>query len=179
MKQILWLFVSFSLFFFDLNGQIDFKNKQILRELKAFEQPVQLEPLTFENISSWKSNFFQLKDSQNIRGYLYIGRLKCFGSDSYVLRQDNNDEFEYFDYFAIFDLEIVLQKISIFNYQASYGAEITSKNWLKQFKGYSGSPQLIVGKNVDAISGATSSVEAFTKNIEEVTTALRKAKSTK
>ncbi len=41
-----------------------------------------------------------------------------------------------------------------------------AKGWLKQFTGYDGSDTLEVGKNVDAISGATISVYGITLDVQ-------------
>jgi len=64
--------------------------------------------------------------------------------------------------------------VKIYNYQASYGQEVTSSNWLKQFKNYTGKEELIVGRNIDAISGATISVDVAAFDIELRTNMLRK-----
>ena len=63
--------------------------------------------------------------------------------------------------------------VEIFNYQATYGYEITNKRWLKQFIGFGEDELLEVGKNIDAISGATISVHAITYDIQEKTDFLR------
>ncbi|MFO7723182.1 MAG: hypothetical protein R6V49_08180 [Bacteroidales bacterium] len=41
----------------------------------------------------------------------------------------------------------------------------TAKRWLRQFIGYNGTSELVVGKNEDAISGATVSVQGITADI--------------
>jgi Na+-translocating ferredoxin:NAD+ oxidoreductase RnfG subunit len=65
-----------------------------------------------------------------------------------------------------------VQQVRIYNYQATHGQEITSKNWLRQFKNYTGEKELMAGKNIDAISGATISVDAIISDIEFITGAL-------
>lgn len=76
------------------------------------------------------------------------------------------DAFEYFDYYIIFDDSIQVLHVKVFNYQASHGQEITARGWLKQFRGYDGSRLMEVGKQIDAISGATISVNAITDDIK-------------
>lgn len=80
---------------------------------------------------------------------------------------------EFFDYFVVFEDDIAVQQVRIFNYQATHGQEVTNKGWLKQFQGYNGERQLNVGKNIDAISGATVSVYAITNDIQEKTHLLK------
>ncbi|MCK4920537.1 MAG: FMN-binding protein [Bacteroidales bacterium] len=52
------------------------------------------------------------------------------------------------------------------NYQATHGQEVTSPGWLKQFVGYDGIKSLVVGREIDAISGATISADAITMNLQ-------------
>ncbi len=99
--------------------------------------------------------------------YVYVGRVKTCraGGCSIKANPQNDTESEYFDYFILYDASIAVQLVKIFNYHATHGHEVSAKNWLKQFKGYKGDTDLIPGKNVDAISGATISVDALTFDI--------------
>ena len=107
--------------------------------------------------------------------YIYVGRVKTCraGGCSIKTSYNSNDDSEFFDYYLLFDSNGVLQYIKIYNYQASHGQEITSKNWLKQFQGYNGDSDLVTGKNIDAISGATISVGAISFDIEHKTNLLK------
>ena len=78
-----------------------------------------------------------------------------------------DEDFEYFDYFIIFDETLVVKKIRVFNYQATHGHEVGGNGWLKQFIGYDGQEKLEYGKNIDSISGATISANAITYNVQE------------
>ncbi len=79
----------------------------------------------------------------------------------------SHNSFEYFDYLLILDTLYNVKKVKVFNYQATHGQEICSKNWLKQFIDFNGSDNLIVGKNVDAIAGATISTHSITFDIQD------------
>jgi len=59
--------------------------------------------------------------------------------------------------------------VRVFNYQATHGQEVSAKGWLRQFDGYDGSTVLKVGKDIDAISGATISVYGITRDVQERT----------
>lgn len=108
--------------------------------------------------------------------YIYIGRVATCraGGCSINNRQEIEKESEFFDYFILFDATCSVKMIKIFNYQASHGQEITSPGWLKQFRNYNGKTELQAGNNVDAISGATISVDAISFDIELKTKLLRK-----
>ena len=115
------------------------------------------------------SNFSALK-------YIYVGRVNTCRAGGCAVKHAGNiaEESEFFDYFILYDSTVAVQQIKIYNYQASHGQEVTSSNWLKQFKNYNGKEELIAGKNIDAISGATISVDATTFDIELRTNLLRR-----
>ena len=96
------------------------------------------------------------------------------GGCSNSIELPKEEESEYFDYFIRFDKNKTVKLVKVFNYQATHGQEVTSKGWLKQFIGHDGTGSLQVGKNVDAISGATISVYAITVDVEMKTTLLKK-----
>lgn len=105
-------------------------------------------------------------------GYVYIGRVqtcRAGGCSLNLSDESQTADFEYFDYFILFDTVGIIEHVKVYNYQASHGHEITVKGWLKQFQGYSGKDELRIGKNVDGISGATISVHGITYDIEEKT----------
>jgi Na+-translocating ferredoxin:NAD+ oxidoreductase RnfG subunit len=107
--------------------------------------------------------------------YAYVGRVNTCraGGCSINNSANSNGNSEYFDYFIFFNSNGTVQFVKIYNYQATHGQEITAKGWLKQFSGYNGTSSLLAGKNVDAISGATISVDAITFDIEHKTELLK------
>jgi len=106
-------------------------------------------------------------------GFAYVGRIYscraggCGMDDAPVELVGIDEDFEYFDYFIIFDKDLTVKKIRVYNYQATHGHEVSGKGWLKQFIGYSGEKKLEYGKNIDSISGATISANAITYNVQE------------
>ena len=175
MKLIFSIFGS--LFFFVQGyGQtnIDFHNKRLNKEL-AKEGISHCEKLVKMKNSSMKDNIINL-DGQFFKlppecvlngGYLYVGRVNCCraGGCSRTSNMSFSGHSEFFDYFIVFGNDKTVRKVKVFNYQATHGYEITSKGWLKQFIGYKADDQLEVEKNIDAISGATVSVYAITRDV--------------
>ena len=100
--------------------------------------------------------------------YLYIGRiLSCrTGSCGNPALSTLNTESEYFDYFIIFNSKKTVEAVRVYNYQATHGQEVTAPGWLKQFVGYEGIESLVVGREIDAISGATISADAITMDLQ-------------
>jgi Na+-translocating ferredoxin:NAD+ oxidoreductase RnfG subunit len=82
-------------------------------------------------------------------------------------------DFEYFDYFILFDLQARVISVRVYNYAATHGQEITAKGWLNQFTGFDGKRNLRVGKEIDSISGATISVNGMVADVQEKTAMLK------
>ena len=99
--------------------------------------------------------------------FVYVGRVNSCRTGGCSANPENSGtgEHEYFDYFILFDSDITVRQVRVYNYQATHGQEITSKGWLKQFEGYDGHKSLQVGKDIDGISGATISVFGITADI--------------
>jgi len=118
-----------------------------------------------------KGKFFKLSaDTSKPYSYVYVGRVNSCRASGCSLNSSSEDAgFEYFDYYILFDTNKSVQKVQVFNYQATHGQEVTANGWLRQFNGHSGNSSLEVHKNIDAISGATTSVYAITADIASKT----------
>ena len=120
--------------------------------------------------------FFGILTGDSLIGYLYTGRVNscrkggCSGPDN----GDRPGEHEFFDYFTLFGQNKTVVQVVVHNYEATHGQEITAKGWLRQFTGYDGGRPLKPGKDIDAISGATISVQGIVEDISEQCAALRK-----
>jgi Na+-translocating ferredoxin:NAD+ oxidoreductase RnfG subunit len=108
--------------------------------------------------------------------YVYVGRVNTCRAGGCSISQHASEEgaSEFFDYFMFFNSIGAVQKVKVYDYQATHGQEITATNWLKQFKDYDTKKELIVGRNIDALSGATISVDATVFDIELKTKILQR-----
>ena len=95
-------------------------------------------------------NFFELREENNLKGYLCITTAK--------------GRHDYFDYLAIFNPDHSIRHIEILEYRSEYGYEISNKRWLSQFEGRMGC-DLVYGEDIDAISGATYSASSITEDV--------------
>lgn len=124
-----------------------------------------------------KGKYFLIPES-NLEQYkyLYVGRVNSCraGGCSIENKHEDDSNSEYFDYFILYNAQKKVNYLKVFNYQATHGQEITARGWLKQFLGHDSSESLVVSKNIDAISGATISVEAITHDVEMKTFLLNK-----
>ena len=161
-------------------NEINFKPKQLIKEINnqyKCDNPVFAELENNSNLvlDTINEKFFKITNSTQI-GYIYVGRVKTCraGVCSVPDKFKSKDSYEFFDYFILFDTLARILSVNIFNYEATHGQEISVKSWLKQFVGYDGSDELNVGKNIDAISGATISVHSITFDISSKTKVLKK-----
>ena len=158
---------------------IDFEDKTLKKEIQKIggaESP-EWEEISFPEANSVQGKFFILADLNKMKKYIYVGRVnscRAGGCSNPALPSIGIETSEYFDYFVVFDTNLSVQQVKVYYYQATHGQEVTNKGWLKQFQGYDGSRSLTVGKNIDAISGATVSVLAITNDIQEKTQLLKK-----
>lgn len=118
--------------------------------------------------------FFRISCERGGSFIVYVGRVNsCRASGCSV---DNpHGEFEFFDYYCLYDSTMTVVQVNVFNYEASHGQEITSKGWLRQFIGHNAGKPLQAGKNIDAISGATISVNGIVDDIREKTLIIKSA----
>ncbi len=167
-----------------LYGQndIEFNNKPLLKILQkrgvgTFSNLSEISIADSTNLQHrLQGKFFLVKPENNQTRYLYIGRVNSCraGGCSKPIEATSDSGNEYFDYFILFDKDINVRLVKIFNYQATHGHEISARGWLKQFVGYNASKSLQVDKDIDGISGATISVYAITDDVEKKTKALQK-----
>ena len=159
-KQILTLVFSLFLMSFGLPTNIQ---KKVDKEIKsAFSLEVfEIEAIEIpESISSElptdfnEDNFFQIKSNDSLVGYGYVGKAPS--------------KTDKFDYLVLFDSEFIIKKSKVLIYREDYGGEIGSKRWLKQFIGKSESDNLLHGKDIMAIAGATISTMSMTNAINDL-----------
>lgn len=181
------LFVLFFLGIFVLispdQPEIDYQHKRIYKEVEriwGMQEPHLSEmdlPDSITRANMVLGKFFVVTDGaeQGSNYYLYIGRVNSCrsGGCSIPNELDFSSEMEYFDYLICYTSTPSVQSVKVINYMATHGHEVSSKGWLKQFKGYNGKGTLEVGKNIDAIAGATISVYGITQDVQEKTEILR------
>jgi hypothetical protein len=153
--------------------EIDFRPGLLLKELKELRCPENFYfqaidlPDSILRTQEINGKFFQIISNEKLIYTFYIGRVNSCrtGGCSFPQADDARSEYEFFDYFILFDPNGKIASVKVFNYEATHGHEITVKGWLKQFYGYDRTKNLRVGKEVDSISGATISVYGIVNDI--------------
>ncbi len=97
--------------------------------------------------------------------YVMVSRVescRAGGCDATLMMDQPN---EFFDYYMVVSLKGEVLRVAVYNYQATRGHEVMSRGWLRQFVGVKSNQELEVGRDIQAISGATISAKAITTNI--------------
>ena len=155
-----FLFLSFS----PANYILRYK-KKINKELKKIfkEENLTVSALRLdEQFTSVPNNsFYEVVLKEKTIGYININRVNACrsgGCDRPGIL--NTERYDHFYYMVVFDKELSILKLTVLDYQSDHGYEICSKSWLKQFTGPA-DQNFEYNKNIDAISGATVSVNAL------------------
>ncbi len=172
-SALVWVSASY------LIQDINYRPRLLLKVLKKYDVPgfEALQPLPVPHYGPTPGKYFEIRTPESEVRYVYVGRVNscrtggCNEPDKPI--DPGQLESEFFDYFLLFDETVHVRAIRVYNYEASYGYEITAPGWLRQFLGYDGTRELIVGKDVDAITGATVSVYAITADVETRTRQLQ------
>ena len=146
----LLFFSSFKISYFGLSE----KNKRIINSSieKIFDSELYI-------LSPIDDVFQSISKDDAVIGYLAI--------------TDAPSKFHRFDYYILFNDKAEVLKVQVLEYRENYGAEICSKRWLQQFVGIDTEDYRSYTTSVDAISGATISVNSIKNHLLKVTEKLK------
>ena len=111
-------------------------------------------------LDSISDNFYTISESERIIGYFIV--------------QSEYSKYKKFDYFIIYNNFAEILKVEILNYRESHGFEICNKRWLKQFIENNSDSEFEFNSKVDAISGATISVNSLKTSVFKQTQTLKR-----
>lgn len=83
----------------------------------------------------------------------------------YLMLSSAMGRYDRFDYLALLSPGIRVIQVGIINYRSDHGYQVASPRWLAQFNGYSADSLWQVGREVDAISGATISATGLCNDL--------------
>lgn len=152
------------------NGSLSIPHKRISKTIKKYIGIESYQLIQIKGILTLYSQIkvFKIQAQSVTCGYVYINRVNsCRGGGCSITTDNEVEEFEYFDYYFVTDEKGIVQKVKIYNYQATQGHQVMSAGWLKQFIGFRGDQNLVYGKDIQAISGATVSATSLIHDIED------------
>lgn len=126
--------------------------KKIDNEIEKLWPEVEIQK---ELLKNEDYQLFKLSNNDETKGYLFIAKAPS--------------RYDYFDYMLIYSPDLTIKMAKILVYRESYGGEIGSTRWLKQFIGYSKDNEFRLGHDVQGISGATISCKAATDGFKSST----------
>lgn len=130
---------------------------------KAIKKSLSLKAFDLVEIDFEGGELYKIESTDQMSGYLLISEVAACnlgGCPTYKsVEQDVSSE--YFDMMAILDPDSKIVSIKILDYFSDYGYEITSKKYLRKFKGYKVCTISEEKDEVDTISGATISSYAL------------------
>ncbi len=177
--KLILIFLFCSVSFLTMGQEINYYPKVLKKDIQKLWKAetvelneIQVPDSLYNNILLDKGKIYITSSIDQNFGFTYIGRIYSCRMGGCGLSEGHDEasadeNFEYFDYYIIFNQSLEVEKIRVYNYQATHGHEVSGKGWLKQFVGYSGETKLEYGKNIDSISGATISANAITYNVQE------------
>jgi len=152
--------------------------KALMSELKKQfnKSEFSLRPITVPERFKVNGNYFAVNTAVNQQvKYVYMGRIFTNRSGAQV----DTASSDFLDYMILYSPTFSVQKVKVVRFSSEHGAEVCSSGWLKQFVGHTPGKSLTVGKNVDAVSGATATVNVFTFDIQSKTYILKELENKK
>ncbi len=98
-----------------------------------------------------KDRLYRLLVDHDLKGYAYLGSAPSKERD--------------FDYVIILSPDLHIRETKVLIYRETFGREIETPRWLRQFKGMTPDSAPMVGEDIDGISGATISARSMTRAI--------------
>lgn len=95
---------------------------------------------------------------------------------AYLCMREAQSKADTYTYLIIYNSTLQVEHIEVLEYRENYGGEISSKRFLRQFKGSSSSKNLVVGSDIDGITGATISVKSLVHSLNNSNSELAKLK---
>jgi Na+-translocating ferredoxin:NAD+ oxidoreductase RnfG subunit len=68
------------------------------------------------------------------------------------------------------DAKNTVRRVELLQYRERYGGGVAARRFMAQFEGKSGKDSLVVGKDIDGVSGATISSKAIARGVRKVFT---------
>lgn len=146
--------------FFGSPNLLDKYEKPVSKEIK---KKLSLASYEFEKLDFIDGELYAIREDNKPVAYIFLSEVAACnigGCPTYkAVEQDASSE--YFDMMTILDIDSKIISIKILDYFSDYGYEITSKKYLRKFKGYKVCTISEEEDEIDAISGATISSYAL------------------
>ncbi|MGM0408416.1 MAG: FMN-binding protein [Bacteroidota bacterium] len=152
MKKLIF-FLALFMYIFKLYAAEPALIKAFEKELAKFYNNKAIETVKIDDISGTEDQYFNIFDDQEKQGVAVLTSAA--------------GRFDRFDFMIVFNPDLQIKHVKVLMYRSQYGAEITSKNWLKQFYKRKNA-DFRYGDDIQALSGATLSAQSLTQKINRI-----------
>lgn len=130
---------------------------------KEIKKKLSLNTYEFERLDFEEGELYTINSDNKVVAYILLSEVAAcnLGGCPIYKAVEQDASSEYFDLMTIIDTDSKILSIKILDYFSDYGYEITSKKYLRKFKGYKVCTISEEKDDVDAISGATISSYAL------------------
>jgi len=133
-------------------------SRKVEKEISKHFELEKLKTLKNRVLSNNDELFFNIYDGDSKVGLLVLTSAK--------------GRYDKYDYMIIYNSDFEIELIKILVYRSQYGSEIMSRRWLRQFYNRQ-DDSLKYGSDIQAISGATFSASALTKEVNRINRILK------
>lgn len=156
-------YISIIICLINFSGAFSQNHEVLTKKEQKFVKGIFQEGLTAEALE-WTNQHPALAEflREGDRFYLLRQEDVVYG---YLLSTRAPGRYDYFDYLLAFAPDLSVRGLTITVYRSSHGAAICQKKWLSQFEAYAGE-EIILGKEIDAVAGATISATSLVKDIQ-------------
>ncbi|MDX1372991.1 MAG: FMN-binding protein [Nitrososphaeraceae archaeon] len=166
MKYLIILFITVQNYFClaqEIKELVDKKLKS------TFASEVNIEFQKFELPSKLKNKIQYEAKQQFYSDFVYL--YKVYSKDevkAYAILDNVLGKEQPITFLVIVDKTGTIISSEVIKYREPYGGSVQNKSWNDQFIGINNKSKLIVGEDIDGISGATISVNSVTKGIKKL-----------
>ena len=102
------------------------------------------------------------------RPELYSWKITIAGETKYVVLDNVIGKVQPMTFMVVFNQYFSVDYIELLKYRESHGYEVGYRSFLNQFQGKTEKSDLVVGKDIDGISGATISVHSMNRGVKKL-----------
>ena len=137
--------------------------------LKKFPKDIKIKMHTLPINKKMKSTVQNQAKQKFYRDKLYYWNISIKDSTiAYAFLDNVKGKSMPITFMVILDRRGNILHSNIIKYREGYGGEVGNERWLAQFNNYNPDSTYKIGKDIDAISGATISVNSVTKGIQKI-----------
>ena len=139
---------------------------------KYLNDLIDISEMKFEKLRLEREMKFKIENETGRKlfgDFVYYWQIKSVGDKYFSALLDNAmGKSQPITFIVVFDENKKIFSVSIIKYRESHGGEVQNKAWLREFEGKDFKSDFRPGADIDAISGATISVNSVSRGIKNL-----------